>query len=84
LGERVEQAWSLFGLSEHLERLSKTGDPLGVPEATVDFEHFLGRLVEGRGYGDGARDGRVLPRLVTTDNTSSEVWADSADRPQKN
>ena len=29
-------------------------------------------------------DGRVLPRLVTTDNTSSEVWADSAYRSQKN
>ena len=32
------EAWSLFGLSEHLERLSKTGDPLEVLEATVDFE----------------------------------------------
>ena len=29
-------------------------------------------------------DGRMLPRLVTTDNTSSEVWADSAYRSQKN
>lgn len=26
---------SLFGLSEHLERLSKIGDPLEVLEATV-------------------------------------------------
>ena len=36
------EAWSLFGLSEHLDRLSKTGDPLEVMEATVDFEHFRG------------------------------------------
>lgn len=47
-----------FGLSEHLERLSAHGDPLEVLEATVDFEHFRGWLVEGLGYGDGARGGR--------------------------
>jgi len=52
------EAWSLFGLSEHLERLSKTGDPLEVLEATVDFEHFRGWLIDGLGYGDGARGGR--------------------------
>ena len=52
------EAWSLFGLSEHLDRLTKTGDPLEVLEATVDFEHFRGWLVEGLGYGDGARGGR--------------------------
>ncbi len=49
---------SLFGLSEHLERLSKVGDPLEVLEATVDFEYFRGWLVEGLGYGDGAKGGR--------------------------
>jgi hypothetical protein len=49
---------SLFGLSEHLERLSKIGHPLEVLEATVDFEYFRGWLVEGLGYGDGAKDGR--------------------------
>ncbi len=27
---------SFFGLSEHLERISKIGDPLEVLEATVD------------------------------------------------
>ena len=48
----------LFGLSEHLERLSKDGDPLEVLEATVDFEHFRPWLVEGLGYGDGSRGGR--------------------------
>lgn len=49
---------SLFGLSDHLERLSKDGDPLEVLEATVDFEYFRRWLVEGLGYGDGARGGR--------------------------
>jgi IS5 family transposase len=49
---------SLFGLSEHLERLSKTGDPLETLEATVDFEYFRGWLVEGLMYGDGAKGGR--------------------------
>lgn len=49
---------SLFSLSEHLERLSKDGDPLEVLDATVDFEYFRGWLVEGLGYGDGAKGGR--------------------------
>jgi len=38
---------SFFGLSEHLERLSKHGDPLETLEATVDFEYFRSWLVEG-------------------------------------
>jgi len=46
---------SLFGLSEHLERINKIGDPLEVLESTVDFEYFRGWLVEGLGYGDGAK-----------------------------
>lgn len=49
---------SFFGLSEHLERLSKIGDPLEVLEAAVDFEYFRVWLLEGLGYGDGARGGR--------------------------
>ena len=36
----------LFGLSEHLDRLSEAGDPLEVLEATVDFEYFRDWLVE--------------------------------------
>ncbi len=48
----------LFGLSEHLERLSQHGDPLEALEATVDFEHFRGWLIEGLGYGDGSKGGR--------------------------
>lgn len=48
----------LFGLSDHLERLSDDGDPLEVLEATVDFEYFREWLVEGLGYGDGSKGGR--------------------------
>lgn len=47
---------------EHLERLSKDGDPVGVIEATVDFEHFRGWLVEVIGYGDGSKGGRHSTR----------------------
>ena len=47
-----------FGLSEHLEALSRDGDPLEVLDATVDFEYFRGWLVEGLGYGDGSKGGR--------------------------
>lgn len=49
---------SLFSLSDHLERLSKDGDPLETLERTVDFEYFRGWLVEGLGYGDGSKGGR--------------------------
>jgi hypothetical protein len=49
---------SLFSLSDHLERLSKDGDPLEVLSATVDFEYFRQWLVEGLGYGDGSKGGR--------------------------
>jgi len=47
-----------FGLSKHLEQLSKHGDPLEVLEATVDFEHFRPWLVAGLGYGDSSKGGR--------------------------
>jgi IS5 family transposase len=46
---------SLFSLSDHLERLSKDGDPLEVLEATVDFEYFRGWLVEGSAMAMGPR-----------------------------
>lgn len=48
----------LFGLSDHLEALSKHGDPLEVLDATVDFEYFRGWLVDGLGYADGSKGGR--------------------------
>ena len=55
-----------FSLSDHLDQISKDGDPLEVLEATVDFDYFRGWLVEGLGYGDGAKGGRpaVLPKPV--------------------
>jgi hypothetical protein len=49
------QQTGLFGLTEHLERLSRHGDPLEVLEATVDLEFFRPWLVEGLGYGGGAK-----------------------------
>ncbi|MGB0928863.1 MAG: IS5 family transposase [Pikeienuella sp.] len=49
---------NLFGLTEHLERLSEHGDPLVVLDETVDFEYFRSWLVEGLGYGNGAKGGR--------------------------
>lgn len=49
---------SLFSLSDYLEALSKEGDPLEVLQQTVDFEYFRAWLVEGLGYGDGAKGGR--------------------------
>src|SRR4051794_6794993 len=57
-GDRFMDQRSLFGLAEHLASLSKHGDPLEVLDATVDFEHFRGWLVDGLGYGDGSRGGR--------------------------
>ncbi|MEL6220860.1 MAG: transposase [Pseudomonadota bacterium] len=48
----------LFGLSEHLERLSMDGDPLEVLEATVAFEDFRPWLVAGLGDGDGLKGRR--------------------------
>ena len=47
-----------FSLSEHLEAISRDGDPLEVLDAVVDFEYFRGWLVEGLGYGDGSKGGR--------------------------
>lgn len=49
---------SLFSLSDHLEKLSKKGDPLELLDKTVDFEYFRTWLVEGLGYGDGSKGGR--------------------------
>lgn len=48
----------LFGLSEHLKRLSAHGDPLEVLGRVVDFEAFRPTLDAALGYSDGARGGR--------------------------
>lgn len=40
------QQSGLFGLTEHLERLSQHGDPLEVLEATVDFESGIPHMAD--------------------------------------
>lgn len=48
----------LFGLSEHLKRLSANGDPLEELNRLIDFEIFRPALVTALSYGDGSRGGR--------------------------
>lgn len=48
----------LFGLSDHLKRLSAHGDPLEELGRVVDFEGFRAILVGALEYGDGAKGGR--------------------------
>ncbi len=48
----------LFGLSEHLKRLSAHGDPLEVLGRVVDFEAFRATLATALAYSDGAKGGR--------------------------
>ena len=47
----------LFGLSDHLKRLSAYGDPLEELHRVVDFEIFRPVLVAALAYGDGAKGG---------------------------
>ena len=48
----------LFGLSEHLKRLSAYGDPLEQLGRIIDFEAFRPTLTAALVYGDGAKGGR--------------------------
>ncbi|MCB2051455.1 MAG: transposase, partial [Novosphingobium sp.] len=48
----------LFGLSDHLKRLSADGDPLEVLAGVVDFEVFRPTLVCALAYSDGIKGGR--------------------------
>ena len=48
----------LFDLTDHLARLSATGDPLEALERHVDFEEFRAVLVSALGYGDRPKGGR--------------------------
>jgi IS5 family transposase len=48
----------LFGLSDHLKRLSAHGDPLEVLGRVVDFEAFRPVLEAALAYSDGAKGGR--------------------------
>lgn len=72
-------------------RYRPDGTPL--PQIAVPVFGYKSHIAIDRRYGfiresavtsASAADGRMLRRLVTTDNTSSEVWADSAYRSQRN
>jgi hypothetical protein len=69
---------SLFPLSDHLQRLSKEGDPLEFPERPVEFQCFRGWLVEGLGYSDGPKGGRRIcrkrkHRRCISDTSSADI-----------
>jgi IS5 family transposase len=49
----------------------------------IAIDRRFGFIREGAVTSAAHADGRMLPKLVNTDNTSSEVWADSAYRSQK-
>ena len=48
----------LFGLSEHLKRLSAFGDPLEEMARIIDFEAFRPALEAALSYSDGSKGGR--------------------------
>lgn len=48
----------LFGLSDHLKRLSAHDDPLEQLGRLVDFEAFRPTLIAALAYSDGAKGGR--------------------------
>lgn len=48
----------LFGLSDHMKRLSADGDPLAVLSQVIDFEAFRPTLVTALAYSHGAKGGR--------------------------
>ena len=48
----------LFGLSDHLKRLSANGDPLEELGRIVDFEGFRPILNSALAYSDGMKGGR--------------------------
>lgn len=48
----------LFGLSEHLKRLSAVGDPLETMERVVDFKASRPLLEAALAYSDGSKGGR--------------------------
>ena len=52
----------LFGLSDHLKRLSANGDPLEELGRIVDFEAFRPVLDNALGYSDDTKGGRVRAR----------------------
>ncbi|MDX9861220.1 MAG: IS5 family transposase [Rhodospirillales bacterium] len=47
-----------FDLSDHLKRLSETGDPLETMARVIDFEAFRPELEAALSYSDGSKGGR--------------------------
>ena len=47
-----------FDLSDHLKRLSETGDPLETMARVIDFEAFRSELEAALSYSDGSKGGR--------------------------
>ncbi len=86
--ERLCQA-GLFGLSDHLKRLSADGDPLEELGRIVDFESFRPTLVAALAYGDGTKGGRPPYDPVGDDAQGAdpggaeqcERWADGESDP---
>ena len=50
----------------------------------ISIDRKFGFIRESAVTSASAADGRMLRRLVTTENTSGDVWADSAYRSRKN
>ena len=60
--EAVMKQAGLFGLSDHLKRLSANGDPLEELGRIVNFEAFRPILDNALGYSDGTKGGRARAR----------------------
>jgi len=54
----IDHGLALFGYADHMERLSRLGDPLETLETVIDFEWFRPILDEALNYGDGSKGGR--------------------------
>jgi hypothetical protein len=72
---------SLFSLAEHLERLSKDGNPLEALSGTVEYERFRPLLTKGLGYSDGTKAGRpafdpvAMFKCTDTQPWTAQVWS---------
>jgi hypothetical protein len=86
-----------IGSAEAVYRIAAIGDPSETMVRVVDFEVFRPALEKALAYGDGAMDDRPPydpvamfkvrnhpVRVAGNDNTSSDVWADTAYRCRAN
>ena len=64
--------------------LPMIGTPVFGYKSHISIDRRFGFIREAAVTSASAPDGRQLKRLVSQDNTGSEVWADSAYRSQKN